>query len=72
MQNFRKLAQLDVPKNRVELCQSLKTGKIQEKNSKIEKPTILIQGIVIRKAHAKFQEASSLGNTQKSRGLYMT
>ena len=32
------------------------------------KTKVRVLGNVIRKAHAKFQEASSIGNTQKSRG----
>ena len=33
---------------------------------KIEKPKILVIGNVIRKAHTKFHEASSILNTKKS------
>ena len=45
-----------------------KNGEISEKISKFLKPKIWVLGNVIRKSHAKFQEASSIGNTQKLRG----
>ena len=36
--------------------------------TKIENQKIKLLGNVIKKAHAKFQEASSIRNTQNSRG----
>ena len=57
--------------NKIELCLSSKTGKtakILEIFSKFKKPKFWVLGNVIMKAHAKSQEASSIGNTQKSRG----
>ena len=76
MQNLRKLAQLEIPKNRGELYNNVniaksknwKTGKIQEIFRNSKKTKILVLGNVTLKAHAKFQEASSIENTQKSRG----
>ena len=57
--------------NKIELCQSPKTGKTMKTReifwkSKNQKMGIL--GNVIRKAHAKFQEARSIGNIKKLRG----
>ena len=44
-----------------------KNGENSRNFSEFEKQKIRVLGNVIRKAHAKFQEASSIGNTQKSR-----
>ena len=76
MQNFRKLAQLEILKNRWELYHDVNIAK--SKNWKTEKIREIFRkkkekknsdiGKVIMKAHVKFQEASSIGNTQKSRG----
>ena len=76
MKNFRKLAQLEIPKNRGELLNDVniaksknwKNGKNSRNFSKLKKYIYIVIGTVIMKAHAKFQEASSIGNTQKSRG----
>ena len=74
MQNFRKLALLKIPKNRGELYNDVniaspRIGK-QRKFKKFfeikKKNKVLVN--VIMKAQAKFQDASSIGNTQKSRG----
>ena len=57
--------------NKIELSLSSKTGKtakILNIFSKFKKSKNSVLGNVIIKAHAKFQEASSIGNTQKSRG----
>ena len=43
-------------------------GENSRNFSKFKKTEIWVLGNVIMKAHAKFQEASSIGNTQKSRG----
>ena len=67
MQNFRKLAELKIPKNRGELYNNVniaksknwKSVKIREifRNSKNKK---LVLENDIMKAYAKFQEASSI------------
>ena len=51
--------------NYVEVQKLEKTAKIQEI---FQKSKNIVLGNVLRKAHAKFQEGSSIGNTQKSRG----
>ena len=62
--NLTKLAQLGRTENRGELCKNPKTG-IQE----FEKKTMIwVIGNVIRKAYTKFQDASSIANTPKSKG----
>ena len=48
--------------------QKLENGENSRSFSKLKKTKISVIGKVIMKAHAKFQEASSIGNTQKSRG----
>ena len=50
-----------------EYCQDKKLEK-RQKCKKFSKPKIWVLGNVITKAHAKFQETSSIANTQKSRG----
>ena len=50
-----------------------KTAKILEIFSKFKKPKIWVLGNVIMKANVKSQEASSIGNSQKSyRGVLVT
>ena len=46
----------------------MENGENSRNYSKFKKTNNRILGNVIMKAHAKFQEASSMGNTQKSRG----
>ena len=68
-----KVAQLEIPKNRGELhnnaniakSKKLKNGENSRNLSKLKKKKTWILGNVIMKGHAKFQEASSIGNTQK-------
>ena len=77
MQNFSKLAQLEIPKNRGELYNDVNISKSKKwKNNensgiftKFEKPNILVLWNFIRKAHAKFQKVSSMGSMQISREL---
>ena len=73
MQNFRKVAQLEIPKNRGELYNDGIISKIKKLRKyrtffRNKKPKIWIPGKFIWKAHGRFQEASSIGNNQKSRG----
>ena len=78
IQNFRMLAQMEIPKNRGELYmkwiflspKNWKKGENTEIFSKIETQNIsIICNVVnvIRKEHTKFEEASSIRNNQKSR-----
>ena len=72
-QNIRMFAQLEMPKNRGELYNDVNISKSKNwKNdenreifSKYEKPNIWVPRDFIKKAHAKFQEASSNGNREE-------
>ena len=46
----------------------MENGENSRNFSKFRKTKNSVLGNVIMKAHAQFQEASSIGNTQKSRG----
>ena len=51
------------------MLSSPKTGKWRKFKKFFKTRTnICVTENVVKKAHAKFQEASSIGNTQKSRG----
>ena len=50
------------------LVQKLENGENSRNFSKFKKTKNMVIGTVIMKAHAKLKEASSIGNTQKSRG----
>ena len=70
MQNFRQLANYKYPKiegGTSQKYKNWKNGENKMKFSKMEETKILVLETVNRKPYAKFQESSSIENTQKSR-----
>ena len=74
MQNFKKLAQLEIPKNRRELYNDVIISKFTNPENRENTGNIFgekkIRTLVnvTRRAHVKFQDVSSMENTYKFKG----